>query len=131
MGGASVVAEENDERVLFDAAVKELSEHLADTVIEMRKHGGEEAALDVFDVRELLQVIVRGLHGAVDGVVGEIKKERLRGMPPDEAAGFTRKDIGEVRLFIHGLTAAQQRIVRVVFGFVRAEMRAPYDAAVG
>ena len=44
-GGATVVAGENDERILFDAAATKLSEHLAHAVIEMRKHGGFRAEL--------------------------------------------------------------------------------------
>ena len=60
----------------------------------MGEHRGEDAALDVLDVRKFLHELIRALHRAMDSVVGEVEKKRLRPMPFDEVAGFSREGIG-------------------------------------
>ncbi len=66
----------------------------------MSEHRGEDAALDVLDVRKFPHILIRALHRAVYGVVGEVEEKRLRAMPFDEVAGFAREGIGDIRFLI-------------------------------
>jgi uncharacterized membrane-anchored protein len=63
-----VVAEEEDQRVLFEAAVTQLLEDHADGVVHRALHRDVGAAAFVLDVSEPLEVCVRRLHRDVDGV---------------------------------------------------------------
>ena len=89
----SVVAGENDNRVLFQAQLFEQVENLPDGVVQTSYHGGKRCdriandglvrvpSLDVFKLGELLapwrHVRFRNLHGSVRNRNGHITEKRL------------------------------------------------------
>ena len=72
-GGTAVVAQENDEGIFLQTLLAQFSQYGAHTVIKVREHGGEDAALDVFNVLELFHVRISALQRAVHGVVGKVE----------------------------------------------------------
>ena len=109
----------------------QLREHESDTLIQVREHRGEDAAMDVGNMAELLQKPVGRLHRAMDGVVGEGEEEGLRAVPLDEIARLAGERVGEMRGLVFRLAATENRIVGVVVGFLVPEVRAPDHAAIG
>ena len=83
---------------------------LADAVVQIRQHGREDSAVDVFDVCEnFFHVGIGPLQRAMDRVVGEVEKEGLIVMAIDEVDGFAGERVGEVFGFHHWLASAHDR----------------------
>ena len=68
---------------------------------------------------ETLQVFLRRLHRRVDGVEGEIEKERLLLVPIDEANRFVREEIGSKAIDLLDVPATVDQVVRIA----RSELR--------
>ena len=64
----------------FQVVFAQCRQHLADSVVQRRHHGGIRAALLILDVCEPRQVLLGRVHGRVDGVEGEIEEEGLGGV---------------------------------------------------
>ena len=108
-----------------------MGDHAADAIVEVREHRGKDTAVEIGNVRELCEIGIGGLQGAVDGVVGEVEEERLRAVAGDEVVGLARERVGEVGAFIDRLTGTKERIVGIVVGLVATHVGGPDEAAVG
>ena len=118
----TIVAEEKHERVTVQIIPVQAVQHFANTVIQIAKHCGEDATVNVVDVSEPIHVLVRSLQRTVNGVVGQIQKEGPSGIAINKVDGFARERIGQVCRFLHRLAASINRIIGVVGRFVVAHV---------
>ena len=117
---STIVAQEKNERILFQPLRTHRRHHLPHAVVEIRQHGRENAALDILDVRKTGHVCVLALERTVDRVVREQEEEGLVVVARHKIDGLSGEGIGQVCLLRNRLPAAEDRVVRIVVGLVIA-----------
>ena len=122
--GPAIVADKEDERILFQARVSQFRHHRSDAVIHVRQHGGKDSPVDVVDRLKLLHVSVSPLKWTVNSVVCQVEKERSVLRAIDEIHGFSSQSVRQVLVFDNRLTTAVDRVVRII----RGVRRAPYES---
>ena len=98
-------------------------EDFAYAVIQISEHRRKDTALDIVDVGESLHVLVRALKRTVNGIIRQIQEEGFVRVAVDEVNGFAREGVGQVFVLDNGLPASNDRIVRVVGGFIVSHVR--------
>ena len=66
---------------------------------------------------ESLHIRLSALEGTVDGIVGDIEKERIVSVSLNEVDGFSRESVCKIGCLLYGLTRAIDGVVCVVVGF--------------
>ena len=74
----AVVAEEENQRVLFQMMFAELGQHRANRIVHGRLHGGIGAASLVRNAREAGKILLGGLQRRMNRVEGEVTKPWFR-----------------------------------------------------
>ena len=112
----AVVAEEEDQRVLGDAECVEMVEHVAERLVHALDQGGEGLGGCGFAGVLVMSGETRiGMKRRVDGVVGQVEKERL--------AVCDR--LGDVLLGLDGQGLGEKGLGAVVFLEVRNGVPTP------
>ncbi len=106
-GRPSVVADEADKRVLFEAELSELLRYTANGLVHRQHHRIIRASLVVGFVGELGQPRIGRLHRRVHGIKCKIEEPRLALVPLDERGGFAPESVGCIVELRHRLGAAQ------------------------
>jgi hypothetical protein len=109
-GGTTVVAEEEDERVLFQPEAPQRVEHASHGVVQGGGHGGVDTTLLVLDGGEAVEVSGDRLQRRVHGIEGQVDEERLRAVLLDERHRFPPEGVGQVLLLDDRLHAPQDRV---------------------
>ena len=71
-------------------------EQSANVEIHVVVHGNARASVLVFDVGEPVQILLRGLHGTVNGVEREIQAEPFILVPLDKLNRFAPECVGQI-----------------------------------
>ena len=93
-----VVAREENKRLFFQPAFSKGVQDSADPSVHPAHHRVHrlDRLCEVLPVSEPGDFLLRSFERSVRSVVREIEKERMMGVPFDEAEGFGREDIGQV-----------------------------------
>ena len=91
----SVIAQENDERIVKNIICRKRLHDLPDAIIQRNDHGGIDATRRIRDIGNSLHVLIRGcVMWGVDRVISQVKKEWLTCMSIDEGDRLLREFIG-------------------------------------
>ena len=114
-GGPAVVVGEKDQGAVGLAGLFQGGQDATDGVVHGAEHGSVGSALGIGDGREACLVFLHRLKRGVDGVEGEVEKERLllTALALNKRRGFLPEGVGEIAGLVHRVVVAQNR--RIVF----------------
>ena len=100
MRRSTVVADEEDQRILFQLLLAHFRQHGAHGIIGGREHRREGAAFFVLDARESRQVLVSRLQRGVYGVERKVHEPRFALVLLDERHGLAPEGVGRIVDFL-------------------------------